>query len=58
MVRIPTLEGWVVFVQRQYIDELARAPIDSLSVLDGTIDVCRPQSIFEVSYANITALFS
>jgi hypothetical protein len=39
MILLPKIERWVVFVQPQFLDELLKAPDETLSLLGAALDV-------------------
>jgi len=39
MIFLPRIEYWVVFIQPQFLDEMLKAPDETLSFLDATFDV-------------------
>jgi hypothetical protein len=39
MIQIPEVDGWKILVQRQFVDEVLRAPDDVLSFHEATVDV-------------------
>jgi hypothetical protein len=39
MILLPRIERWVVFVQSQFLDELLKAPEETLSFMGAAVDV-------------------